>query len=188
MLQPKQQRAPGKRKLQTPQPNTSRAPAVDTSTQQGVGRHNVRACTASDGTTLLFCTTCGAYKWKRTSKLGTPCPKHMRGAGARQRLNIIYARRFPNSTLHMSVGPHRIPTIEELRIIRTTQLAQAPVINSNWNEQWSRLAQSSGSTPTRSEILTAYGQTEETIREHTVRIAIADARRTTNQSGNRANA
>ena len=187
MLQPKQQRAPVKRKLQMPQRNTSRAPAGETSTQHGVGSHNVRASTASDGTTLLFCITCGAYKWKRTSKLGTPCPKHLRGAGARQRLNMIYARRFPNSTSHMSIGPHRIPTIEELRTIRTTQLAQAPVINSNWREQWSRLARFSGSTPTRSEILTAYGQTEETIKEHTVRIAIADARRITNQIGNRAN-
>ena len=178
MLQPKQQLAPGKRKRQPPQPNASRAPACDNSTQQGVGKHNVRACTVSDETTLLFCSTCGAFKWKRTSKLGASCPQHLLGSGARQRLNMIKAGRFPNSALHMTIGPHRTPTMEELRTIRATQLAHAPVINSNWKEQWSRLAQPSGSAPTRAEILTAYGQTEESIREHTVRIATADARHT----------
>ena len=34
----------------------------------------------------------------------------------------------------------------------------------------------------------AYGQTEETIKEHTVKIAIADAKRITNQSGNKTKA
>ena len=76
--------------------------------------------------------------------------------------------------------------MEELSTIRSTQMAQAPALNSNWREQWSRLAKFSGSTPTRSEILSAYGQTEETIKEHTARMATADARRLTNHFDNKA--
>ena len=68
--------------------------------------------------------------------------------------------------------------MEELSTIRVAQLALDPAINSNWMEQWSRLAQPSGAALFRADILEAYGQTEESIREHTVRIAAEDARRT----------
>ena len=76
--------------------------------------------------------------------------------------------------------------MEELRTIRTTQLAQSIVIGTNWREQWSRLAKFNGSTPTRSEIFIAYGQTEESIKEHIVNLAIADAKRILNKSGDNA--
>ena len=176
MLQPKQHLHPGKRKPQSPPPKASRALA-GVNTQQAAVKHNIRACTVSDDTTLLFCSTCGAFKWKRTSKLGSSCPQHLLGPGAKQRLNMIRAGRFPNSSLHMTIGPHRTPTMEELSTIRVAQLALDPTINSNWMEQWSRLAQPSGAALFRADILEAYGQTEESIREHTVRISTEDARR-----------
>ena len=76
--------------------------------------------------------------------------------------------------------------MEELRTIRTAPLAQSTVMITSWREQWLRLAQHNGSTLTRSEILTAYGQTEESIKEHTVNLAIADAKRIFNKSGDKA--
>ena len=76
--------------------------------------------------------------------------------------------------------------MEELRTIRTAPLAQSTVMITSWREQWNRLAQFNGSTLTRSEILTAYGQTEESIKEHIVNLAIADAKRILNKSGDKA--
>ena len=76
--------------------------------------------------------------------------------------------------------------MEELRTIRTAPLAQSTVMITSWREQWNRLAQLNRSTLTRSEILTAYWQTEESIKEHTVNLAIADAKRILNKSGDNA--
>ena len=175
MLQPKQKLPQAKRKPQPPPPKTGRALA-GANTQQAAGKHSIRACTVSDDTTLLFCGTCGAFKWKRTSKLGAACPQHLLGPGAKQRLNMIKAGRFPNSSLHMTIGPHRTPTVEELSTIRVTQRALDPAIDSSWMEQWNRLAQPSGTALFRADILDAYGQTEESIKAHTARIAAEDAR------------
>ena len=177
MLQPKQRLRPAKRRLQLPKRNTSRAPIGVASTQHGVGNHHVRAATASDCTTVLFCIACGSYKWKRTGKLGTSCPKHPRGPGAKQRLNMLHALRFPSSTSHMRIGTHRNPTLEELSTIRATPQSQPTATGSSWREQWNCLARLSVAAPTRSEILTAYGQTEEFLKEHTANLALADAKR-----------
>ena len=157
LLQPKR-KLQAKRKPQPPPPKTGRALA-GANTQQAAGKHSIRACTVSDDTTLLFCSTCGAFKWKRTSKLGASCPQHLLGPGAKQRLNMIKAGRFPNSSLHMTIGPHRTPSMEELSTIRVAQLALDPASN-------------------RADILEAYGQTEESIKAHIARIAAEDARRT----------
>ena len=76
--------------------------------------------------------------------------------------------------------------MEELRTIRTAPLAQSTVMSTSCCEQWNRLAQFNGSILTRSEILTEYGQTEESIKEHTANLAIADAKRILNKSGDKA--
>ena len=76
--------------------------------------------------------------------------------------------------------------MEELRTIRTTPPLQSTVIGTSWREQWNRLAKFNVSALTRSEILTAYGQTEESIKEHTANLAIADAKRILNKSGDNA--
>ena len=77
----------------------------------------------------------------------------------------------------MTIGPHRTPSVEELSTIRVTQRALDPAIDSSWREQWNRLAQPCGTAPFRADILDAYGQTEESIKAHTVRLAAEDARR-----------
>ena len=102
---------------------------------------------------------------------------HIAGPGARQRLNMIKRGRFPNSSLYMSIGPHRAPTAIELSTIRVTQRALDPAIHSSWSEKWNRLAQPSGATLTRADILEAYGQNEESIKAHTAVLAANDARR-----------
>ena len=181
-LQPKQ-KVLCKRKRPAPQGTPDTAPTDVTSSQQGITNHNVRAATASDGSVLLFCITCGAYKWKRTSKLGALCPKHPRGAGARQRLNMIFAGRFPNSALRMTIGPHRTPTMEELITIRAAHATPRPQSIGNWRDQWDRLKRSRVQTPTRTEIFKAYSQTEESIKHHTAMIAAANARRLASRSG-----
>ena len=106
-----------------------------------------------------------------------PCPKHPRGPGAKQRLNMLHALRFPSSTSHMRIGTHRNPTLEELSTIRATPQTQPTATGSSWREQWNCLARLSVAAPTRSEILTAYGQTEEFLKEHTANLALADAKR-----------
>ena len=176
MLQPKQKLPQAKSKAQPRPPRSGSTPACS-NTQQATGKHSIRACTVSDNATLLFCGTCGAFKWKRTSKLGAPCPLHIAGPGARQRLNMIKRGRFPNSSLHMSIGPHTAPTAEELSTIRVTQRALDSAIHSSWSEKWNRLAQPSGATLTRADILEAYGQNEESIKAHTAVLAANDARR-----------
>ena len=67
--------------------------------------------------------------------------------------------------------------MEELGTIRTAPLPQAAVIGGSCREQWNRLAGYNASTPTRAELLAAYGQTEESLKEHTVNLAAADAKR-----------
>ena len=102
---------------------------------------------------------------------------HIAGPGARQRLNMIKRGRFPNSSLHMFIGPHRAPTALELSTIRVKQRAQDPAILGSWIEKWNRLAQPIGATPTRADILEAYGQNEESLKAHTSVLAANDARR-----------
>ena len=77
--------------------------------------------------------------------------------------------------------------MEELRTIRTAPLPQSTVMGTSWRDQWNRLEKFNGSTLTRSEILTAYGQTEGSIKEHTVNLAITDAKRILYKSGDKAN-
>ena len=176
MFQPKQKLPQAKRKPQPRPPKAGSTPS-GSNTQQATGKHSIRACTVSDNATLLFCGTCGAFKWKRTSKLGAPCPLHLAGPGAKQRLNMIKRGRFPNSSLHMFICPHRAPTVEELSTIRVTQRALDSATHSSWSEKWNLLAQPSGATLSRADILEAYGQNEESIKAHTAVLAANDARR-----------
>ena len=76
--------------------------------------------------------------------------------------------------------------MEELSTIRTTPLLQSTVTGTSWREQWNRLAKFNVSALTRSEIFAAYGQTEESIKEHIVNLAIADAKRILNKIGDNA--
>ena len=90
---------------------------------------------------------------------------------------MIKRGRFPNSALHMSIGPHRAPTAIELSTIKVTQGAQDAAMHSSWSEKWNRLAQPRGATLTRADLLDAYGQNEESLKAHTAMLAANDARR-----------
>ena len=140
-------------------------------------KHHIKAATVSDGTLVLFCITCGAYKWKRTGKLGSVCPRHPRGPGAKQRINMLNALRFPSSTAHLSISPHRAPTSQELSTIKLKPQLQLSITAPSWREQWNRLAKLGGAALSKSEILSSYGQTEASLKELTGTIAAADARR-----------
>ena len=181
MLQPKQKLRPAKRKMQQPKRSASSAFPDAGRFQHTFGKHHVKASTVSDGTLVLFCITCGAYKWKRTGKLGSVCPRHPRGPGAKQRLNMLNALRFPRSTSHMSIGSHRAPTMQELGTIRFTPQPQPNTTAPSWREQWNLLGKLECTALTRSEILTAYGQTEASLKELTGTIAAADAKRIASQ-------
>ena len=86
-LQPKQKLLQAKRtQLRPPRLCTI---AEGPLAQNTAGQHSIRACTVSDNSTLLFCTICGVFKCKRTSKLGSPCQRRIAGLGARQRLSMI---------------------------------------------------------------------------------------------------
>ena len=176
MLQPKQKLLQAKCKAQPRPPRPGTTP-VGPMAQQAAGKHSIRACTVSDNATLLFCSKCGAFKWKRTSKLGSPCLLRKGGPGARQRLSMIKRGLFPNSSLHMSIGPPRPPTALEISSIRVKQKALDPAQPSSWIDKWNRLAQPIEVAPTRADILAAYGHNEETFKARTAILAANDARR-----------
>ena len=176
MLQPKQKIPQAKSKAQPrrPRPGTTH---VGPMAQKAAGKHSIRACTVSDNSTLLFCTKCGVFKCKRTSKLGSPCLLRKAGPGARQRLSMINRGLFPNSALHMTIGPPRSPTALEISSIRVKQKALDPAQPGSWIAQWKRLAQPMEVEPTRADILAAYGHNEETLKARTAILAANDARR-----------
>ena len=177
MLQPKQKLR--RTTSKTPQPKRQVHPLcpVGNKLTNKFNKHRIKAATVSDGTLVLFCCTCGAYKWKRTGKLAAVCPGHMLGAGARQRMNMLNALRFPSSATHMSISPHRVPTAQELLTIRVKALPVCSTPSPVWSEQWHKLAKPSGWGLSRAEILGAYGQTESSITCLTTAIAQNDARR-----------
>ena len=177
MLQPKQK--PRRNIGKTPQPKHQARTlcSVGNRLTNKLNKHRIRAATVSDGTLVLFCSTCGAYKWKRTGKLAAACPGHLLGAGARQRINMLNALRFPNSASYMSISPHRVPTAQELLTIAVKAQPQHSTTIPNWSAQWHMLAKPNGLGPSRATILGAYGQTEASLTCLTTSIAQGDARR-----------
>ena len=177
MLQPKQK--PRRTISKAPQPKQQAHPPCPVGTRpiNKLNKHRIKAATVSDGTLVLFCYTCGAYKWKRTGKLAAVCPGHLTGAGARQRINMLNSLRFPNSATYLSISPHRVPTAQELLTIRVKAQPQHSTTILNWPEQWHKLAKPKGLGPSRTTILSAYGQTEASLTSLTSSIAQGDARR-----------
>ena len=176
MLQPKQKPRRTTNKAQLKQQAQPPCP-VGTRLTNKLNKHRIRAATVSDGTLVLFCSTCGAYRWKRTGKLAVVCPGHLLGAGARQRINMLNSLRFPNSATYMSISPHRIPTAQELLTISVKAQPQHSTTIPNWSEQWHKLAKPKCLGPSRTTILGAYGQTEASLTCLTTSIAQGDARR-----------
>ena len=71
--------------------------------------------------------------------------------------------------------------MQELGTIRFTPQPQPSTTAPSWREQWSLLGKLECTALTRSEILTAYGQTEASLKELTGIIAAADAKRIASQ-------
>ena len=176
-LQPKQKINPAKRNVQQPKQCASTAGPDSARLRHTYYQHHIKAASVSDGTVIFFCSTCGAYKWRGTGKLGSVCPRHPRGPGAKQRINMLNALRFPNSTAHLSISPHRAPTSHELSTIKLKPQLQLSTTAPSWREQWNRLAKFGGAVLSRYEILSSYGQTAASLRELTGTIAEADERR-----------
>ena len=177
MLQPKQKPVYPKRKAPQPKQQSSTTGPESARHKYKYNSHHIKAATVSDGTLVLFCSTCGAYKWKRTGKLGSVCPGHPTGAGAKQRINMLNALRFPNSAAHLSISPHRAPTAQELLTIRLKAQPQHCTTAFCWRDQWNGLANPGGAALSRTTLLSAYGQTEASLRELTSNTAEGDARR-----------
>ena len=177
MLQPKQKLRRTIRKTPQPKRQVHTQCPVGNKLTNKLNKHRIKAATVSDGTLVLFCSTCGAYKWKRTGKLAAVCPGHMLGAGARQRMNMLNALRFPSSATYMNISPHRVPTAQELLTIRVKAQPQCSTTTPIWSEQWHKLAKPSGWGLSRADILGAYGQTESSLTCLTTAISQNDARR-----------
>ena len=77
----------------------------------------------------------------------------------------------------MFISPHSAPTALELSFIRVKQQAMELAIPSSWIDKWNRLAQPIVIAHTRTDILAAYGQNEESLKAHTAILAANDARR-----------
>ena len=174
-LQPKQKLSKAKRaQLRLPRLRTiAEAPIA----QYTAGQHSIRASAVSDNSTLLFCTVCGAFKCKRTSKLGSPCLRRIAGLGARQRLRMISRGLYPNSALHMTIGQPRTPTALEISSIRINQTAWNTAQPRSRINKWKRLSQPTELAPSRASILEAYGFNEESLKARTAKLAARDARR-----------
>ena len=174
-LQPKQKLSKAKRaQLRLPRLRTiAEAPIA----QHTAGQHSIRASAVSDNSTLLFCTVCGAFKCKRTSKLGSPCLRRIAGLGARQRLRMISRGLYPNSALHMTIGQPRTPTALEISSIRINQTAWNTAQPRSRINKWKRLSQPIELAPSRASILEAYGHNEESLKARTAKLAARDARR-----------
>ena len=175
-LQPKQKLPQAKRKTQLRPPRLCTI-AEGPLAQNTAGQHSIRACTVSDNSTLVFCTICGAFKCKRTSKLGSPCQRRIAGLGARQRLRMINRGLYPNSSLHMIIGLPRAPTALEISSIRINQTAWNTAQPRSRINKWKRLSQPIEVAPSRASILEAYGHNEETFKARTAILAANDARR-----------
>ena len=183
MLQPKQK--PGRPTRKAPQlkQQASTSGPLATRHMYKHNSHRIKAATVSNGTLVLFCSTCGAYKWKRTGKLGAVCPGHPTGAGAKQRINMLNSLRFPNSATHLSISPHRAPTSQELLTIRVKAQPQHSTTVFGWRDQWHKLTKPMGLAVSRTTILSAYGQTEASLCGLTSSIAQGDARRAAANQG-----
>ena len=92
MLQPKQKPLHPKRKAPQPKQQASTTGPESARHKYKYNSHRIKAATVSDGTLVLFCSTCGAYKWKRTGKLGSVCPGHP--TGGRGQATHQYAQRI----------------------------------------------------------------------------------------------
>ena len=114
---------------------------------------------------------------EKDGQIRSVCPRHPRGTGAKQRINMLNAMRFPNSAAHLSISPHRAPTSQELSTIKLKPQLQLSTTAPSWREQWNKLAKLGGAALSRTDILSAYGQTEASLGELTSAIAEADAGR-----------
>ena len=149
--------------------------------QHAAGQHSIRASAVSDNSTLLFCTVCGAFKNKRTSKLGSPCLHRVAGQGAKQRLRMISQGLYPNSARRMAIGQPRTPTELEISSIRINQTAWNTAQPRNRINKWKRLSKPTVLAPSRTNILEAYGLNEESLKARTAMLAARDARRNPSQ-------
>ena len=101
----------------------------------------------------------------------------MAGLGARQRLRMISQGLYPNSARRIAIGQPRTPTEPEISSIKSNQTAWNTAQPRSRINKWKRLAKAAELTPSRANILEAYGLNEESLKARTAGLAAMDARR-----------